>query len=77
MLYAEVKRGQNVGIRLTPHKYRNGKYRVARKKGGPYTDVGFEEIVSWIRRGYGVRMSNKLQEHPPGLIRAESVQGWK
>ena len=75
MLYAEVLRGQNVGIRLTPHKYRNGKYRVARKKGGPYTDVDFDEIVSWIQRGHGVRMSNKQQKHPPGLISAESIKG--
>jgi hypothetical protein len=77
MLYAEVKRGQNIGIRLTPHKYRNGKYHVAKKKGGPYFDVDFDDIASWVRRGYGVRMSNKPQKHPPGLIMPESIQGWK
>jgi hypothetical protein len=31
-LYAIVQRGQNRGARVTPHKYVDGKYHVARKK---------------------------------------------
>jgi hypothetical protein len=77
MLYAEVRRGKNTGIRVTPHKYRNGKYRVATKKEEPYVEVDLDEIVSWIKRGYGVRMSSRLDRHPPGLIRPQSIRGWR
>jgi ATP-dependent DNA ligase len=59
------------------HRYRNGTYRVATRKEGPYQSVKLDEITSWIRRGYGVRMSNKQERHPPGLFKPESIQGWK
>ena len=77
MLFAIVWRGKNIGLRLTPHKYKNGIYHVARKKGGPYFDVDLDEIPSWIERGYGLRMSNTSENHPPGLIMPQSIRGWK
>jgi hypothetical protein len=76
MLYAVVWRGKNFGIRLTPHKYKDGTYHVARKK-GEYIHVGFDEIIPRIRDGYGLRMSNPSEKHPPGLIMPQSIQGWK
>ena len=66
MLYAVVWRGKNIGIRLMPHKYKDGKYHVAREK-GKYIHVDFDEIIPRIRDGYGVRMGNNLQKHHPDL----------
>jgi hypothetical protein len=76
-LYAIVRRGHNRGIRVTPHKYADGTYHVARKKEDPPKKVRLEEIVSWLRIGYGLRMSNRLERHPPGLFMPESIDGWK
>jgi len=74
-LYAIVERGQNRGIHVTPHKYANGKYHVAKKKGDRPVEVDLDEIESYIKRGFGVRMSNKLKRHPPGLFRPISIRG--
>jgi hypothetical protein len=76
-LYAIVDRGQNKGTRVEPHKYRNGKYKVARRKEDRPIQVEFVEIESYIKRGYGVRMGNKLKRHPPGLFMPKSIQGWR
>jgi hypothetical protein len=76
-LSAIVKRGQNKGIRVTPHKYTDGTYHVARKKEEPPTKVALDEVVSYVRRGYGVRMGDRLKKHPPGLFMPKSIDGWK
>lgn len=76
-LYAIVQRGQNLGIRVTPHKYADGKYHVARKKEDRPIKVELAQIESYIRRGYGVRMSNRLERHPPGLFTPKSIEGWR
>jgi hypothetical protein len=76
-LSAIVQRGQNRGIRVTPHKYTDGKYRVAKKKEDRPIKVDFDEIESYIRRGYGLRMSNRLKRHPPGLFMPKSIDGWR
>jgi len=76
-LYAIVQRGQNRGTRFTPHRYADGKYHVARKKEATPIKVDFDEIESYIRRGYGVRKGNKLERHPPGLFMPKSICGWK
>lgn len=76
-LYAIVQRGQNSGIRVEPHKYADGKYHVARKKEDRPIKVDFEEIESYIRRDYGVRMGNRLMRHPPGLFMPKSIRGWR
>jgi len=49
-------------------KYADGKYRVAKKKEDRPIKVNFDEIESYIRRGYCLRMSNRLKRHPPGLF---------
>ena len=77
MISAIVQRGQNRGIRVTPHKYSNGKYHVARKKEDLPIEVDYDEIESYLKRGYGVRMSNKLKQHRPGLFIPASIDGWR
>jgi hypothetical protein len=76
-LYAIMQRGQNRGIQVTPHKYSNGKYHVTRKKEDRPLEVNFGEIETYIKRGYGVRMSNRLRRHPPGLFMPDSIRGWR
>jgi hypothetical protein len=70
-----VGRGKNIGIRVTPHKYSNGKYRVAKWKEDWPTEVDLGEIESFVHRHYGVRMSNRLEKHPPGLFMPRSIMG--
>ena len=77
MISAIVQRGQNRGIRVTPHKYANGKYHVAKKKEDLPIEVDYGEIKSYLAKGYGVRMSNKLKKHPPGLFMSASIDGWR
>jgi len=77
LLHAIVRRGQNVGIRVTPHKYANRKYKVAKRKEDRPTEVDLEEIESFIKQGYGLRMSNKREKHPPGLFMPDSIYCWK
>ncbi len=76
-LYAIVRRGQNFGISVEPHLYADGKYHVARRKEDRPVKVDFGEIESYIRRGYGVRMANRLKRHPPGLFMPKSICGWR
>ena len=76
-LYAIVQRGQNKGIQVKPHKYLNWKYHVARKKEDRPIEVDLDEIETYIKRGYGVRMSNRLQRHSPGLFMPKSIHGWQ
>jgi len=78
MLYAIVNRGSNAGIRLTPHLYKDSRFRVAKRKEGPYIAVDTEEAIpSYLREGYRLRMSNPKQGHSPSLIRPKSIRGWR
>jgi hypothetical protein len=76
-LYAIVQRGQNFGISVEPHLYADGKYHVARRKEDHPVKVDLGEIESYIRRGYGVRMGNRLKKHSPGLFMPKSIYGWR
>jgi hypothetical protein len=67
-LYAIVKRGQNKGIVVKPHKYEDGRYHVAKKKEDIPIPVNLDELDSYIGRGLGVRMGNKQLKPPPGLF---------
>jgi hypothetical protein len=55
----------------------DGKYHVARKKEDRPIKVELDQIDSYIKQGYGVRMSNKLKEHRPGLFMPKSIDGCK
>lgn len=74
-LYGIVKRGKNAGITVTPHRYANGKYKVAKRKEDTPIEVDFREIADYIRQGYGVRMGNTSESHPPGLFMPPSIVG--
>ena len=45
-LYAIVKRGQNKGIVVKPHKYEDGRYHVAKKKEDIPIPVNLDELDS-------------------------------
>jgi hypothetical protein len=78
-LYAIVQRGTNKGIQIYPHRFANGKYRLAkdydsRKK---YIEVDLHEIPSCLERGLRLWMSNPGEKHPPGLVRRAAIHGFR
>ena len=78
MLSCRVSRGQNTGIRLTPHRFRDGRFRVSKTKESPYVAVDDERAIkAYLGRGYSLRMSNRHEHHAPSLIRPDSIEGWK
>lgn len=57
---ATVSRGANRGTVLRPHRYQEGYYLVT--QGGNTLDCATPvpseaELVSWVQRGYSIRMS--------------------
>ena len=74
-LCAIVERGQNTGVQVTPHKFSNGKYLVAKRKGVKPVEVDPNEMESSSKRGIGARMSKHLKRHPPGGFRPTSIRG--
>lgn len=55
-----VKRGKKAGAILTPHRYANGKYVVSKTRFKPdyvYVDC-YSEILTYLQKGYKVRMSD-------------------
>jgi hypothetical protein len=77
MLYTEVKRGADKGIRLTPHRFKDGRFAVTKKKGDAYIFLDSEEqVIHHLTSGYLLRMSNKKERHAPSLIAPSSIQGW-
>jgi hypothetical protein len=78
MLYAEVKRGADKGIRLTSHRFKDGRFAVAKKKGDAYIFLDSEEqVIHYLTLGYLLRMSNKKERHAPSLIAPTSIRGWR
>jgi len=74
-LYYEVRYGVDKGLRLTPHKYRDKRFRVREKPGDPWVAIEERDIESYLDRGYILRMSTK--GHSPSGIRPESIRGRK
>ncbi len=76
MLFFIVTRGKNQGIRLTPHRFKDGTYHVLRKKGDtPVALKNEEDIQPYLDRGYLLRMSNKREHHRPSGIAPDSIRG--
>ena len=75
MLYYEVRRGSDKGTRLTPHRYRDKRFRVRKRAGDPWTAVEETEIESYLSQGYILRMSAK--GHSPSGISPDSIKGRK
>lgn len=53
----------------------NGKYHVAKRKEDTPVEVDYAAIPSYVERGYGVRMGNADENHPPGLFMPKSIMG--
>lgn len=73
-LHYTVRYGNDEHMRLTPHRYRDGKFRM-RKGGGNWILVEEREIESYLRRGYILRMS--ARGHSASGICPKSIEGWK
>jgi hypothetical protein len=60
-LHAFVARGPKTGVLLYPHKHRDGNYVVSMTRfEKDYIKVAKSaELVDWLEKGYGLRMSNK------------------
>ena len=72
---AQVLRGQYAGVELTPHRYPNGAFRVSlsSNKAADAVDVLNEgDLVDWLRKGYGVRMSG--DGVAPSIYTSKSVR---
>lgn len=70
-----VKRGKNVGIVLTPHRYEDGMFR-AYKTNSRNDPEGRRvrteaELVELIAKGYHLRMSNMAAGHVPSTVRPD------
>jgi hypothetical protein len=79
VLRYEVRWGDEVGVILTPHKHRDGKYVASKTKSGPHQRVdSIEELKSYLGRGWSIRMSNGDSKNHRGasLITPDSVSGW-
>jgi hypothetical protein len=78
MLYYDIRFGKDMGVRLTPHRFRDWNFRASRGKFGPHRFVHAEsELIQYIRQGWSIRMSNPQASCPPSLITPKSIQGWK
>jgi hypothetical protein len=75
MLYYEVRYGSDKGARLTPHRYRDKRFRVRKRAGDPWIAVEETEIESYLSQGYILRMSAK--GHSPSGISPDSIKGRK
>ncbi len=75
-LHAFVSRGANLGELLFPHKHDDGSYVVSKTRfKDDYVRLAKEtEILPWLEKGYGLRMSNLDKGiTAPSLISPESI----
>jgi len=75
-LHSFVSRGARVGELLFPHKHEDGVYVVSKTRfEKDYIRVAKEsEILPWLEKGYGLRMSNSAKGITvPSLITPESI----
>ncbi|NEI57974.1 hypothetical protein GR200_05145 [Rhizobium leguminosarum] len=75
-LHAFVSRGANSGEMLFPHLHEDGTYVVSKTRfEGDYVHLAAEdEILPWLEKGYGLRMSNPDKGIiSPSLITPESI----
>lgn len=75
-IHAFVSRGPKTGTILYPHKHRAGRYVVSMTRFEKDYIYIFEahELVTWLERGYRLRMSNKGGGVPaPSLIELGAV----
>jgi len=75
-VYSRVKRGKKAGELLVPHLYKDGCYVVSMTRfEEDQIRVGtIEEVISYIRKGYKLRMSNPVHPAGPSLISPGSIE---
>ncbi len=75
-LFTRVKRGQKAGTLLTPHRYKDGCYVVSMTRfEEDQIRVGtIEEVISFIQKGYKLRMSDPIHPVGPSLISPGSIE---
>lgn len=73
--YYDVRRGDDVGVRLTPHRYRDDRYRVRKNASAQWIPIEENQIEAYLAKGYMLRMSAK--GHSPSGISAHSIRGWQ
>jgi hypothetical protein len=71
-----VKRGKNVGMVLTPHRFEDGKFHAHKTNSRNDPDgkrVSKEhELADLVRLGYYVRMSNAAGGHAPSTVKPDA-----
>lgn len=75
-LHAFVARGPNKGAILFPHKHRDGSYVVSMTRyERDYIRVSKpSEVLSWLEKGYRLRMSNTMEGiSSPSLIEPSQI----
>lgn len=75
-LHAFVSRGANVGQILFPHVHEDGTYIVSKTRfEDDYVHLSNpDEILPWLEKGYGLRMSNPREGIKlPSLIAPKSI----
>lgn len=70
----EVRFGEDTGMVLRPHRFKEG-FRASETKYGRHEYVQSEEgLIHYLRLGWSIRMS--ARGHAPSLICPDSVSGW-
>lgn len=75
-LHAFVSRGANAGELLFPHQHEDGTYVVSKTRfEDDYVRLACPaEILPWLEKGYGLRMSNPAKGiKAPSLIAPELI----
>ena len=72
-----VKRGKNVGLVLTPHRYEDGMF-LAHKTNSRNDPEGRRvsseaALLDLVKQGYHVRMSNVRAGHAPSTVKPRSI----
>jgi hypothetical protein len=70
----EVRSGNDKGMRLGPHRYRDKKFRMRKTAGSPWVAVEERQIEFFLAHGYILRMS--AMGHSPSGISPESILTW-
>jgi hypothetical protein len=77
MLYYKVSRGRNKEVLLTSWRHKDGSFHVLKDKGDAPILVKSEDvIVSYLAKGYSLRMGNRDEGHSPSLVKSSSIRGW-
>jgi hypothetical protein len=74
-LHAFVARGSRKGELLFPHKHEDGAFVVSKTRfEKEYERVSEDEILNWLEKGFGLRMSNPQKGiNSPSLVTPESI----